>query len=177
MPGAQRARVSRIFMLSFPLYISILAGATSLARGVLGAGEAQPARWILFFGLFWALAQFKRWHWFAPIALLVSLAAAGYGLWLDLSAHWMAAGALGALFAWDLSDFSRRLKVSAPDGAYELTQRHLLRLSLLTALALVYSVLRMIYWWEFFLESLAYLGILAALGAAIVAGRIQRTRD
>lgn len=86
----------------------------------------------------------------------------------------MLAGALGALFAWDLSDFERRLRDSAPEDAPALTRRHLIRLCALAVLGLAWSLLRMLYWWRFSLEWLVYAAILAALGISLLIGRMRR---
>ena len=160
-------------MLSFPLFVSLIAGTVSLARGYLDDGYIVPARWILYFGAMWILTQAGRWRWFAPIGLFAALICAGYGIWIGLSAPWMFAGALGALFAWDLSDFKHRLEVAAPENAATVIQRHLLRLGFISGLGLVYSLLRMIYWWEIYADALAYLSMLAAAGASLVWGRAR----
>lgn len=164
-------------MLQFPLYISLIAGTASLAQGCLNGGQVEPARWILYFGALWVVAQAARWRWFAPLGLLAALACAGYGIWVGLSAAWMFAGAIGALFAWDLSNFERRLKASAPDNAAALMHRHLSRVALISGLGLIYSLLRMLYWWEVYADALAYLSMLGAVGADLVLGRVKRGRS
>lgn len=158
-------------MLQFPLYISLIAGTISLATGYLNGGQIEAARWILYFGAAWSAAQAGRWRWFAPIGLLAALTCAGYGIWVGLPASWMFAGAVGALFAWDLSDFKRRLDVSAPEGAADVVQRHLIRVAFISGVGLIYSLLRMVYWWEVYADALAYLSMLAAAGASLVWGR------
>ncbi len=158
-------------MLQFPLYISLIAGTASLAQGYLDGGQVDPARWILYFGAMWIAAQISRWRWFAPIGLFAALTCAGYGVWIGLPASWMFAGAMGALFAWDLSDFKHRLDASAPEGAAEVARRHLLRLGFIVGAGLVYSLLRMVYWWEVYADALAYLSMLGAAGAGLLWGR------
>jgi hypothetical protein len=167
-------------MIQLPLYVSLLVGVASLVMGYGAASHAEglyePTRWMLVFGALWAFAQFQRWRWFAAIGFFAALAAAGYGLWLSLPSGWMLAGALGALFAWDLADFERRLQASAPEDALALVQRHLLRLGLLAAAGLVYSLLGMIYWWEFSQEWAGYAAILSALGIALLIRRVRQAR-
>lgn len=158
-------------MLQFPLYISLIAGTSSFAQGYLDFGYIDLARWILFFGAFWIFAQINRWRWFAPIGLFAALIGAGFGIWIGLSISWMFAGAVGALFAWDLAEFKYRLGLSTPEGAAAVIQRHLIRLALISGLGLVYSLLRMFYWWEIYTEGLAYLSMLAAAGASLLFGR------
>ncbi len=85
--------------------ISILVAAGALARGYYEAGHNTSAIWLLVLGAAWLLAEIRRLRWFASLGFLACVASAGYGLWIDLSALWMLAGAVAALIAWDLSDF------------------------------------------------------------------------
>ena len=160
-------------MILLPLFVSLLVGVASLVMGYNAEGLSEPTRWMLVFGALWAFAQFQRWRWFAAIGLFAALAAAGYGLWLNLPSGWMLAGALGALFAWDLSDFERRLRASGPEDAPALIQRHLLRLGMLAAAGLAFSLLGMIYWWKFSLEWVGYTAILSALGVSLLVKRVR----
>lgn len=164
-------------MLQFPLYISLIAGASSFAQGYVDGGRIEVARWILYFGAIWIVAQTSRWRWFAPIGLFAALICGGYGIWIGLSASWMFAGAMGALFAWDLSDFRQRLEVSVPEGAAEVVQRHLLRLIFISGLGIVLSLLRMFYWWEVYADALSYLSMLGAVAANLVWGRARREKQ
>jgi hypothetical protein len=161
-------------LIRFPLFVSLLVGVASLVMGYNAAGLSEPTRGILAFGALWAFAQFQRWRWFPSIGLFAALIGAGYGLWIGLPSGWMLAGALGALFAWDLSDFERRLRASAPEDAPALVRRHLLRLGVLAAAGLVYSLLGMIYWWKFSLEWVGCAAILSVLGVSLLIGRMQR---
>jgi len=164
----------RCKLIRFPLFVSLLVGVASLVMGYNAAGLSEPTRGILAFGALWAFAQFQRWRWFPSIGLFAALIGAGYGLWIGLPSGWMLAGALGALFAWDLSDFERRLRASAPEDAPALVRRHLLRLGVLAAAGLAYSLLGMIYWWKFSLEWVGYAAILSALGLAQLLGEKMR---
>ncbi len=161
-------------MTHFPFLVSLLAGLASLSRGYWEGGQTQPARWFLALGAFWLLARIRRWRWFFSLGLFAALAAAGYGLWIGLSGGWMLAGALGGFFAWALADFERRLRDSAPGDVSALTRRHLLRLGLLAALGLAWSLLGMFYWWRFSLEWLGYAAILAGLGVGLLISRSHR---
>jgi len=143
-------------------------------QGYLDGGKVDLARFILCFGAFWIFAQVNRWRWFAPIGLMAALVGAGYGIWIGLAVSWMFAGVLGALFAWDLSEFKHRLTTSAPDGTAAVIQRHLIRLGLISGLGLVYSLLRMFYWWTIYTDGLAYLSMLSAVGVSLVWGWARR---
>lgn len=160
--------------MQFPFFVSLLVGVTCLFRGYAVDGHFHWTVWFFVLGAFWALAHIRGWRWFAPVGLFASLLAAGYGLWIALPAGWMLGGAVGTLFAWNLADFDHRLRLSAPEDADALRTRHLLRLGALTSLLLAWSVLKMVYWWKFSFEWLAYVAILSALGAAYLINRIGR---
>lgn len=160
-------------MIQLPLYVSLFVGVASLVMGYNVASLSEWTRGILAFGALWAFAQFQRWRWFPPIGLFAALIGAGYGLWLGLPSGWMLAGALGALFAWSLADFERRLRASGPEDAPALARRHLLRLGVLAAAGLAYSLLGMIYWWKFSLEWVGYAAILSALDVSLLIGRMR----
>lgn len=146
-------------------YFSILVGAGSLAWEYYAGGYAIFARWILLFGLVWLLAEFRHTGWLASAGFPICVAVAGVGLWLDLSLGWMLAGALGALIAWDLADFIRRVEqASAEDDVPTLTRRHLLRLTIITFIGLALSLVGMVTRLEFSFEWTAFLALLAALG-------------
>jgi len=161
-------------MIQIPLYISLLVGVASLVVGYRVEGFPDLTRWMLVFGAVWAFAQWQRWRWFAAIGLLAALAAAGYGLWIGLPSGWMLAGVIGALFAWDLSDFERRLHDSAPEDAAALKRRHLVRLGFVALAGLSYSLIGMLVRWQVSREWIGYAAILSALGVAYILGRGKR---
>ena len=94
----------------FAFVISVLVGVGSLTYAYASTGLDGLVRGLLVLGALWLFAGWKRWTWFSVIAILVTVALAGFGLWIELSPGWMIAGALGGLLAWDLSDFMRRLQ-------------------------------------------------------------------
>jgi hypothetical protein len=156
-------------------YVALIVGTASLVRGYFADGRTASAYWIIGLGAFWLLGEIRRWHWSAAFGFLVCVAAAGYGLWLDLSAGWMLAGAVGALVAWDLSGFLHRVQNAAPeDEVAGLVRRHLLRLAVVTAIGLVFSLFGMFFRLQFSFEWVAFLAILSALGVAYLIGRIRR---
>ena len=126
--------------MKFAKIISIIVGVGALARGYFSEGHNTSVTWILVLGAVWLLAEIRRLRWFASIGFLACLAVAGYGLWIDLPAGWMLAGAVSALIAWDLSDFLRRVQDAAPDDEVPgLARRHLIRQSILATVGLLLS--------------------------------------
>ena len=160
--------------MKFALYVSLIVGIGSLALGYFAEGHVTGAYWILAFGLAWLMAEICRVRWVASLGFLASVAAAGYGLWIGLSSDWMLAGALGALVAWDLSDFLRRLVGAAPDDETSgLIRRHLIRLAIVTAAGLVFSLVGMFLRLQFSFEWAAFLAILSALGVSLLVKRMR----
>jgi hypothetical protein len=161
--------------MKFIQFVALTVGIGSLARGYLAGGHAASAYWLLGLGVIWVIAEIRLWRWFASLGFLVCVAAAGYGLWIDLPSGWMLAGALSALVAWDLSDFLRRLLSAAPDDEVSgLTRRHLIRLAIVTAAGLALSLVGMFVRLRFSFEWAALLAILSALGVSLLVKRMQR---
>lgn len=161
--------------MKFVKIISIIVGIGALARGYFSEGHSTSVTWILVLGAVWLLAEIRHLRWFASIGFLVCLVAAGYGLWIDLPAGWMLAGAVSALIAWDLSDFLRRVQAAAPeDEVPGLARRHLIRLAILATVGLALSLFSMFYRWKFSFEWVVFLAILATLGVTYLVGRVRR---
>jgi len=150
----------------FALFFGIVMGIGSLAWGYAQAGLPLFARWIAFFGAVWLVAVWQRWRWFAYVGLLFNFLAAALGLWLlNLSPGWMFAGAIGGLLAWDLTDFSHRLRFAASDEerrAFEM--RHLVRISMLAMLGFGLASLAMLLKFQFNFDWALLSAIVAAFG-------------
>ncbi|NWG05986.1 MAG: hypothetical protein HXY35_04775 [Chloroflexi bacterium] len=122
--------------------LSVLLGIGSLVIGYSQAGFADPVRWFVVLGFLWLAAHWQRWHWFSPVALLLAVAAAAYGVWKEFRTVWMILGALGGLLGWDLFDFARRLRYAAPtDDIRGMERRHLERVAVVVILGLVLALL------------------------------------
>ena len=159
----------------FAFVISVLMGVGSLAYVYSGTGFDQLVRGLLILGVLWLYAGRKRWTWFSTIALLLSVALAGYGLWIGLSPGWMIAGAIGALLAWDLTEFMRRM-----DGAFEtddlpgMQRRHLARLTVVALIGLLLASISMLIRLEFTLEWMMLLALVAVLGVTQLVAWLRR---
>jgi hypothetical protein len=161
----------------FAFAISVLMGVGSLAYVYSGTGFDQLVRGLLILGALWLYAGRKRWTWFSTIALLLSVALAGYGLWVGLSPGWMVAGAIGALLAWDLTEFMRRM-----DGAFEtddlpgMQRRHLARLTVVAFIGLLLASISMLVRLEFTLEWMMLLALVAVLGVTQLVAWLRREK-
>jgi hypothetical protein len=146
--------------------LSIILGISSLVIGYRQAGFDDPIKWFIALGIGWLVARWQRRHWFAPLALLIVVAAAAYGVWKEFSTVWMILAALGGLLAWDLSDFARRLSYASPtDDIRGMERRHLERVGIVAALGLGLALLSIyVHVQRLAFEVAVGLIILAALG-------------
>jgi hypothetical protein len=153
-------------MTTIAFVLSILLGTASLAMGYRQAGAAGYSMWFLLLAVLWLLAHFRKQYWFSSIALLIIVVAAAYGVWREFPTVWMLLGAVGALLAWDLSDFARRLSYAAPmDDTRGMERRHLERVGIVAALGIGLALLSLyIRINRLAFEVAAGLLLLAALG-------------
>jgi len=142
-----------------------LMGVGSLSYAYAGRGFDLVARVLLILGALWLFAGRQRWVWFSTVALLVSVSLAAFGLWIELPSGWMVTGALGALLAWDLTDFMRRLRF-APlmDDLPALERRHLTRLTIVTLVGVFLASIPMLVRLQFTFEWIMLLTLVAVLG-------------
>jgi len=148
------------------LVLSILFAAVSLGIGYVQAGSAGYLLWFLLLAVAWLITHFRKWYWFSSLALLVTILAAGYGVWRGFSTVWMLLGALGGLLGWDLSDFARRLSYASPmNDTRSMERLHLERVGIVAALGFGLAILSVVV----HIQRLAFevavgLVLLAALG-------------
>jgi hypothetical protein len=159
----------------FAFVTSVLMGIGSLSFAYAGRGFDLVARGLLVLGALWLFAGKQRWVWFSTIALLISVSLAGFGLWIELSPGWMISGALGALLAWDLTDFMRRLRF-APlmDDLRALERRHLTRLTIVTVVGVLLASIPMLVRLEFSFEWIMLLTLVAVLGVTQLVSWLRR---
>ena len=149
----------------FAFVVGVLMGVGSLAYAYSSTGLDQLVRGLLVLGVLWLFAGWKRWSWFSIIAILLTVALAGFGLWIELSPGWMIAGALGGLLAWDLSDFMRRLQfVHFTDDKRGLERRHLTRVTIVALGGMLLGTISILVRLEFTLEWMMLLALVGALG-------------
>lgn len=147
------------------LLASIVFASASFAWGYFQSGFGLYAIWILIFGAGWLLVAWRKWNWFSSIALLVYIVVAVLGLWFEFSSTLMFAGGMLALFAWDVSDFRRRLNLSAKDDdVRRLEGHHLLQISLLALLGFMLASITLAVRVQFTFEWVAVFVIFALLG-------------
>lgn len=159
----------------FAFVTSVLMGVGSLSYVYAGKGFDLVARGLLILGALWLFAGRQRWVWFSTIALVILVSLAAVGLWIDLSTGWLITGALGALLAWDLTDFMRRLRF-APlmDDLRALERRHLTRLTIVTVVGVFLASIAMLVRVEFTFEWIMLLTLIAVLGVTQLVSWLRR---
>lgn len=159
----------------FAFAFSVLMGIGSLAFAYSGTDQERVVYGLLVLGAVWLYIGWRRWAWASSGILLLLVAAAGYGLWIELSPGWMIAGAIGSLLAWDLSEFIRRLDV-APDSddLRGMQRRHLARLTLVAILGLALASISMLVRLEFTLEWMMLLAVFGVLGITQLVAWLRR---
>ena len=99
------------------------------------------------------------------VALFVFVLFSAFGLLMRFQFSWMLAGSVFALFAWDMTDFRRRLQFSAiDDDTRSMEKRHLARLSLLVLAALLVVSFALFLQVKFTFEWGVFLVIVILLG-------------
>ena len=152
-------------MILSALLASIVLASASLAWGYFQSGFGLYAIWILIFGAGWLFAIWRKWNWYSSIALLISIVVTALGLWFEFNSNWMLAGGMLALFAWDVSDFRRRLNLSAKDDDTRgLERHHLIRISLLVLFGFMLASITLSVRVQFTFEWVAVFVIFALLG-------------
>lgn len=148
------------------LILSILLGTISLAIGYTQGGMAGYSLWFVLLAAVWLVTHFRKWYWFASIALLILLVAAAFGVWSVFPTVWMLLGALGGLLGWDLSDFARRLSYASPmDDTRTMERLHMERVGIVAALGFGLALLSVfVHVRRLAFEVAVGLVLLAALG-------------
>jgi len=157
------------------LVISILLSMGSLAWDYNQAGFSRLAAFFLIFGLLWLLAQWRRWDWFSSLGLFVVVFGAAIGLWLEFSMAWMLASAAFALFAWDVTEFRRRLYSMIVDDYHRgMERRHIARVSLVILAGMLLTTVALVVQLQFTFEWGVFLVIIILLGMAQLVAWFRR---
>lgn len=119
-------------MIFFALIFSMILSAGSFAWGYFQADFDEAARWIMAIGVFWLVAVWQKWRWVSSVIVLLALGGALFGLWFNFIAGWMFSGMIFVLFAWDLTEFQRKMKLMPKrEDVKGMERRHLARISFL----------------------------------------------
>jgi len=154
---------------------SIMISTGSLAWGYAEVGFVVFARWILILGAVWLFTAWRGWGWFSSLALFFAVLASALGLWFRLTPGWMFSGGIFALFAWDMTDFRRRMSsIAADDNARGMERRHIARISLLSLAGLLLASIAMLVRVQFSFEWGALLVFVILLGLGQLVGWFRK---
>jgi hypothetical protein len=157
------------------LVSSIIISIGSLAWGYAQVGFDNFARWILIFGMVWLFTQWQGWGWFSSFGLFFIILASAFGLWFGFTPGWMFSGAVFALFAWDMTDFRRRIRsMAADDDTRGMERRHIARISLLSLAGLILASIAMLVRVGFTFEWGVLLVIVVLLGLSQLVGWFRK---
>lgn len=157
------------------LVSSIIISIGSLAWGYAGAGFDIFAGWILIFGVIWLFTQWQGWDWFSSLGLFFVILISAFGLWFGFTPGWLFSGAVFALFAWDMTDFRRRMRsIAADDDSHGMERRHIARISLLSLAGLFLASITMLVRVQFTFEWGALLVLVVLLGLSQLVGWFRR---
>ena len=165
-------------MTAFLVYPSIVLCAGLPAWAYLASGRPLQAFLLVLAGVCWAVGLYFRRNWTAFPGWLAVYGLTAAGFFLDLRAALLLTGAFFALLAWDLTDFSSRLRLAAPeDRIAGLERRHLFRLILLAAAGSSLSLLALTLKAQFSFEPLAVLIVFGVWGIARMVRGLLQGRD
>ncbi len=158
-------------MIRGALIVSIVLAVSTMAGAYAEAGLWTPAALIVSLGLPVMLTQRTDKAWVASLTAVLLASAAAVGAWLELQGWLLLIGLIAALSAWDLDAFARQLRsVDAVEKEQALKHRHLQRLLIVDALALLLGVsaltvqIRLSFGLALVLALIALVGLSRALG-------------
>jgi hypothetical protein len=129
----------------------------------------------LIFGLLWLFSQWRNWDWFSSFGLFVAVFAAAIGFWFEFNTAWMIAGAAFALFAWDMTEFRRRIRFMViDDNIRGMEKRHIARVSLIILAGLLLVTIALLVQLQFTFEWAVLLVIVILLGIAQLVAWFRR---
>jgi hypothetical protein len=164
-------------------FLSILVASAALAVGYGAGGYLREALILAALGGVWLaglrLATLRpRWNWLHSLALLLYTVAAGLGMLLRLPPGWMLAGLVGAVSAWDLEYFARRVRSVGEEVAdRRLERQHLVRLAVVMGAGMAAAGGALLLRARFRLGVGLLAGLVALLALTQVIGFLRRESD
>ena len=158
------------------LFFFVITSAGLSAAAFFFGGFPSLAFAALLIGASWIFGPARRWKWIPALGLFGIYALAVTGVLLGFSTALLTASAFFALIAWDLADFSFRLRLAAPgDDTSDLQHRHLLRLFSVAIMGAAAVITAQTLRVKFAFEWMALLLLFAAWGVGrVVSGLLRR---
>ncbi len=157
------------------LVFGILLSMGSLAWEYARVELTSLSFFFLIFAAVWLFSQWRNWDWFSSLGLFVAVLGAAIGFWFGLNTAWMIAAAAFALFAWDMTEFRRRLRyIIVDDHIRGMERRHIARVSLVILAGLFLVTIALLIQLQFTFEWGVLLVIVILLGIAQLVAWFRR---
>jgi len=129
-----------LISIAFLIFIVLSTGAFSW--GYEQAGYENASVWIIVFGAFRLLAQWRKWKWFPAPAVFISLFLAAYGVWFKFAPGLMFSGLIFSVLSWSLTEFQQKLRMLPQrEDKAGMTRRHIIRVGFLSVGAILIALL------------------------------------
>jgi hypothetical protein len=162
-------------MTRFALFFLVIGNAILTATAYFLGGQFIPALAALILGAFWTFSLTRHWKWASAASLFGVFVLAVAGFTLNLSPFLLTLSGFFALLAWDLSDFTYRLSLAAPDDdTSALVRGHWFWLTVVTVTSAVAVIASQTLRVKFTFEWMAGLLIFAVWGVARVMDKLLR---
>ena len=162
-------------MTRIALFFFVILNAILTAIAYFIGGQIIPAIASLVIGAFWTFSLTRQWKWAFVLSLFGVYALAVAGFVLDLSPFLLTIAGFSALLAWDLSDFTYRLSLAAPDDdTSAIVRGHWLWLAVVTVAGVAAVIATRTLRVKFSFEWMAGLLIFAIWGAGKVMDKLLR---
>jgi hypothetical protein len=162
-------------MTRIALFFFVILNAVLTAAAYFIGGPIIPAILALAVGVFWTFSLVRNWKWASTLSLFGVYALAVAGFALNLSPFILTLAGFCALLAWDLSDFTYRLSLAAPeDDTSALEHGHLLWLLVVIIAGAVAVIATRVLRVKFSFEWMAGLLVFAIWGAGKMMDRLLR---
>jgi hypothetical protein len=146
-----------------PICILLATGALLVSFGVHGWWSWTVPTAVI--AAAWMVGQWRQWGWTASVGLACCTCLAVVGLFFDLSVGWALLALVAALTAWDLDHLARRLgSVQGTEQARLVEARHVQRLLVVDAMAVLLAILALEIEFELSFTSALLLGLVAIFG-------------
>ena len=156
--------------------IGLAAGALALGYGLAGLENGALAAVVP--GGLWAVGQWRRLVWVAPVGFVSTAGISAAGLLLGVGVGWMLVAVVAALSAWDLDAFARRLRNAARvANRDDLEGQHLLRLLVVDGLGLALAAAALGVRLRLGFGLVVLLGILVILGLSRTISLLRHESD
>ncbi|MFM8425088.1 MAG: hypothetical protein ACKOBL_07915 [Chloroflexota bacterium] len=129
-------------MISIAFLIFIVLSTGAFSWGYEQAGYENASVWIIVFGAFRLLAQWRKWKWFPAPAVFISLFLAAYGVWFKFAPGLMFSGLIFSVLSWSLTEFQQKLRMLPQrEDKAGMTRRHIIRVGFLSVGAILIALL------------------------------------